>query len=325
MITAKELSGLTVPIVTPLTDSGDIDFNYVEKIVEHVLSAGVHWIFVSGGTGNFCSFTETERAELAKEVIRIVDGRARVMVGCMDATTRLSLRHVEHAAKAGADAVVIEPPFYYLSTNKEVINHYALIARSTEVPVVIYNIPPANKTTIDINLTRELASIPGVIGIKDSTSDFTYWQQLLNAFPGDDFALIQGQETLAGPSLLLGGHGLILAIANVVPHLAMDLYTSAKAGEVERTKRLQRELMRAFQIVDNYKVGEPADHSFDVTVGSFFAGLVAALHELGLCQSVAPLPFNQADESTIHRIREILAGLPPSGIGAQAEPEDSKI
>ena len=126
------------------------------------------------------------------------------------------------AAEAGADAVVVEPPFYYPCTEDDVISHYKAVAEVAQLPVVIYNIPEANKVDIDIQLTKKLAAISGVIGIKDSTSDFVYFQELLSAFSSSEFRLIQGQETLAGPSFLLGAHGAILSIGNVIPKLCVE-------------------------------------------------------------------------------------------------------
>ena len=110
--------------------------------------------------------------------------KGSVLIGCMDSSTPLAIKNVRLAARAGTDAVVVEPPFYYPCTDDEVVSHFSAVAQASALPLVIYNIPPANKINIMTALTERLSEVPGIIGIKDSTSDFIYLQQLLRAFPG---------------------------------------------------------------------------------------------------------------------------------------------
>jgi dihydrodipicolinate synthase/N-acetylneuraminate lyase len=318
MITGQALRGITIPIVTPVTADQSVDHDGLRRVVRHVLDGGVHTVFALGGTGNFCSFTSAERAAVTRTVAAEIRRRVPLMVGCMDSNTRLVVRNVEAAAEAGADVVVVEPPYYYPCTTEDVIEHFRTVAAASPVPILIYNIPAANKVNIDLNLTRRLAEIPGIIGIKDSTSDFVYWQQLIGAFAGSDFALIQGQETLAGPSLLSGGHGAILAIGNVVPRLCVQLYAAAVARNLADVTRLQGELMRAFRIVERHEEGGPAGQYYGVTVASFFAGLEAALHTLKLCDRVTTSPFARPSGVTVQRVRAILTALGSHAVPASA-------
>ena len=124
MITADELKGIIVPIVTPVTEHDAVDLHGLRRVVRYVLNGGVHGVFALGGTGNFCSFTAEERFEVARTVVEEVGGRVPVLVGCMDSSTRLVVRNVRHAAEAGADCVVVEPPFYYPCTGEDVLSHY---------------------------------------------------------------------------------------------------------------------------------------------------------------------------------------------------------
>jgi dihydrodipicolinate synthase/N-acetylneuraminate lyase len=318
MITGQALRGITIPIVTPVTADNKVDHDGLRRVVRHVLDGGVHTVFALGGTGNFCSFTSQERIAITRTVAAEIRGRVPLMVGCMDSSTRLMVQNVTAAAEAGADVVVVEPPYYFPCTNEDVIEHFRTVAKASPVPIVIYNIPAANKVTIDVNLTRRLAEIPRIVGMKDSTSDFVYWQQLVDAFTGSDFALIQGQETLAGPSLLMGGHGAILAIGNVVPRLCVRLYEAAVARDLAAVTRLQGQLMDAFRIVERHEEGGAKGQYYGVTVASFFAGLEAALQALKLCDRVTTAPFHRPSAAVAQRVREILAGLGPQTAPATA-------
>jgi dihydrodipicolinate synthase/N-acetylneuraminate lyase len=272
-----------------------------------VLDGGVHAIFALGGTGNFCSFTAEQRFEVARAVVREVGGKVPVLVGAMDSSTPLVIRNAQLAREAGADAIVVEPPFYYPCTEDDVLSHYRAVAEAAQIPVVIYNIPEANKVDIDVQLTKKLAAISGIIGIKDSTSDFVYFQELMSAFPGSGFRLIQGQETLAGPSFLLGAHGGILAIGNVIPKLCVELFEAGSAGKLKETSELQTRLVSIFGVCGKGGDDTISPDYYKVTVASFFTGLHCALDILGLCKRVVTLPFPTPSPSQYERVRGILA------------------
>jgi dihydrodipicolinate synthase/N-acetylneuraminate lyase len=275
--------------------------------VRHILDGGVHGVFAMGGTGNFCSFTAEERFEVARTVVQEVKGKVPVIVGGMDSSTRLVVRNARMAAEAGADAVVVEPPFYYPCTEEDVLSHYRAVAEAAQVPVVIYNIPEANKVDIDVQLTKKLADISGIVGIKDSTSDFVYFQELLAAFSDPGFRLIQGQETLAGPSFLLGAHGAILAIGNVIPRLCVELFEAGSAGKLKETSELQTRLVSVFEICKQGGDDTISPDYYKETVASFFTGLHCALDILGLCKRVVTVPFPTPSPAQYERVRGILA------------------
>jgi 4-hydroxy-tetrahydrodipicolinate synthase len=267
-------------------------------------------LFALGGTGNFCSFTAEERFEVARAVVEEVEGRVPVLVGCMDSSTRLVVRNVQLAAEAGADGVVVEPPFYYPCTEEDVLSHYRAAAEASELPIVIYNIPEANKVEIDLPMTRKLAAMPQIIGIKDSTSDFVGFQALLAEFASSEFRIIQGQETLVGASFLFGAHGAILAIGNVVPRLCVELYEAGCSGNLFETRQKQAQLLLAFDILKRTTADPHLDvPTYAVTVSSFFAGMECALDVLGVCKRVATAPYRRPLPAERERARGILAQL----------------
>jgi dihydrodipicolinate synthase/N-acetylneuraminate lyase len=313
MLASTELKGIIVPIVTPVTDNGGVDYDGLRRVIRYVLDGGVHAVFALGGTGNFCSFTAEERFEVARTTVQEVNGRVPVLVGCMDSSTVLAVRNVKLACDAGADAVVVEPPFYYPCTDDDVIAHYTAVAQASQVPVIVYNIPEANKVHIPVPLLEKLAAIPRIAGIKDSTSDFVYFQELLTTFGESHFRLIQGQETLVGASFLLGAHGAILSIGNVVPRLCVRLCEAGCAGRLDETMRLQGKLMTAFSVLSRPAGGSAVHTYYAHTVSSFFGGLHCALNILGLCDRIVTPPFSAPSQSDFDRIRATLDGLRSTG------------
>lgn len=309
MITAKDLKGMMIPVVTPVDENGGVDFDGLRRAVRYVMDGAVQSIFTLGGTGNFPSFTTEQRFEISQAVVQEVKGEVPVLVGCMDSSTPLVIKNVEFAAQAGADAIVVEPPFYYPATDDEIITHLVAVANATDLPIIIYNIPSANKVHIATDLVVRLAEIPGVVGIKDSTSDFIYHQQLLRAFSDSEFLVMQGQEPLAGASFLLKADGGVISIGNVVPKVCAELYKVGTAGKLDETNRVQADLMLAYDI---YRLPMPlstTSAAYSSTVGSFFAGLEAALNILGICRHIVTMPCKPPSKADYERVERILIKL----------------
>jgi dihydrodipicolinate synthase/N-acetylneuraminate lyase len=299
-ITSRNLRGIIPPVVTPVHRDETVDHEGLRRVVRRSLDGGVHGIFALGGTGNFCAFTPQERYEVAVTVVKEVDGCVPVLVGCMETSTRLTLQNIERAGEAGADAVVVETPYYYYCTEEDLLSHFKSLALGSPLPVVIYHNPVETKLRIDLALTQELARMPNVIGIKDSSYDFTHFQRLLSTFDRASFAVLQGQESLVAASFLLGAPGAILSIANIVPALCVQLFEAGTAGNVTEVRRLDALL--------NAAMGMLVEED-EMTTGSFFAGLECAMNALGLCEKVVTSPYSPPSQEHRRKVDEIIAYL----------------
>jgi dihydrodipicolinate synthase/N-acetylneuraminate lyase len=181
--------------------------------------------------------------------------------------------------------------------------HYSAVAAASELPIVMYNVPEANKVNIGTELTKRLAGIPKVIGIKDSTSDFVYFQELLAAFAGSPFRLIQGQETLVGASFLLGAHGAIFGASNIVPALSVQLYEAGIAGNIQETSKLQAQLMSVFGLLEREETDPVSGSYYRITVASYMAGFECCLDILGLCKKVTTTPYSGPEPALYERAK----------------------
>jgi 4-hydroxy-tetrahydrodipicolinate synthase len=296
------LTGIFPPLVTPLRDRDELDVPGFERLTEHVLAGGVHGLFLLGTTGEGPSLSWRLKAEVVERGCRQAGGRVPVMVGVTDPSFADALRLAERAAAAGADAVVIAPPYYLPLDQTELAGYVERFAAASPLPVLLYHIPSLTGVGFSPDTVRRLLDTPKVIGLKDSGRDMTYQhtvRRITAARP--DFSVLVGPEELLGEAILLGADGGMCGGANMVPRLYVDLYDAAKAGLLDRVRELHG---RVIAISDSiYSVGAGGS--------SYFRGLKCALACLGLCDDLPAEPyerFRPAEREEIRR-RLRLVGL----------------
>lgn len=290
-----KLEGLIVPLITPLCSDESLDEASLERLVEHVITGGVDSIFVLGSCGGFPGLDDAARERLLQVVCEQARGRASVLAGIGDTGTRRTIERGKRLARLGADAVVVTAPFYYIHTQEELVAHFTGIARAVDAPVVLYNIPQMVKVFIEPETVRQLAEVPGIIGLKDSAENMIKFQEFLGLHAAHpDFSVFQGAELLAAASLVQGADGVVLGLANVAPRLCRDLYDTAKFGHLPQTWALQKRLRHLYSIYEQ---------------GAWLAGLKAAVSELGLCGPMVMAPFRPPTDEERGRIRQTLMEL----------------
>jgi 4-hydroxy-tetrahydrodipicolinate synthase len=243
MATVQErLRGSIVPIVTPFTDSLEVDHAALARLIDWQIQQGSHAISVTGTTGEPSSLTTDEREAIFATTIRAVGGRVPVVLGTGSTNFEETLRLTRKAEELGADAALVIVPYYNRPSQEGLFQHFTLVARSTNLPVIVYNIPgrtAANMEPATLRRIRDRA--PNVIGVKESNRDFEQVTRVLHTL-GRDFLVYSGIEALCYPMLALGGAGHISATANLLPGKVADLYNFAAAGEWDRARDLHFEL-----------------------------------------------------------------------------------
>lgn len=238
--------GLMPAMVTPFDERGEVDLAATEAVVERFIEAGVDGISPLGSTGEFSHLTGDERKRFAEEVTRIVAGRVPVVVGAGAAGTKEMVELARHAESAGADAVLVVSPFYWKVGEEALYRHFAAVADSVNVPVLIYNLPML--TGIDLSpalIARIATECPNAVGIKDTVTEYGHTVSVLREVKPSrpDFSVLQGWEDLILPSLLAGADGSICAFANVAPELFIELVRSARSGDLGRAAELHRRVL----------------------------------------------------------------------------------
>src|SRR5690606_15059158 len=171
--------GIIPPMVTPLlSDNLSLDLKGVNNLLEHLIAGGVHGVFVLGTTGESTSLSYKTRIQLINESCKIVNGRIPVFVGITDTSIEESLHLASIAKKAGASYVVAAPPYYYGLGQEELFKYYWKLADSLPLPLFLYNMPSHTKINIEPKTVARLSEHPNIVGLKDSSANTVYFQNL---------------------------------------------------------------------------------------------------------------------------------------------------
>ena len=294
--------GIIPPMVTPLRDRDTLDAAGLERLIEHILAGGVHGLFILGTTGEGPSLSYRLRKELIERTCRQVKGRVPVLVGITDTSFTESLQVARWSADAGADAVVLAPPYYLPEGQPELQEYLAHLVPELPLPLFLYNMPALTKVSFEPETIRRAMDDPRIIGLKDSSGNMTYFHRavgLLRHRP--DWSLLIGPEELLADAVLAGGHGGVNGGANVFPHLYVRLFEAARAGDLARVRTLHAHVMT---VSDNlYRVGHHPSAGIK--------GLKCALSLLDLCDDCMAEPFQRFREPERARVRNILHELQP--------------
>jgi len=296
----KPLTGIIPPLVTPLSNYDTIDIDGLERLVEHTISGGVHGVFILGTTGEFASISYNLRRELIERTCKLVDGRVPVLVGITDSAFKESLNLAAIAEKSGADAVVLAPPYYFASGQPELLEYLQRIMINMPLPLFMYNMPVHTKITFDPETVLAASDIPGIIGLKDSSSNLAYLKLVQYALKDKkEFTFLVGPEEFMAEFVLTGGHGGVNGGANLFPRLYVDLYNAARDKNLIKVKILQEKVMQVSSTI--YGVGHYGS--------SYLKGLKCALSIKGICNDFMAEPFHKFKEPERKRIEEALSKI----------------
>ena len=225
-------TGIIPAMITPLSAGERVNEKAMRALVNHLIDGGIHGIFPVGTTGEFYGLSLEEKRAVFELVVDEVDGRVPVYGGAGAITTRECIQLVQIAEKAGIDAISILTPMFISPTQEELVGHYSRIAAETSLPILLYNNVPKTGVTISPATVVELSAVPNIVGVKDSSGDFTLTAEYIRLTRDADFSVLAGRDTLIHACLCHGGTGAIAACANVAPRLVVDIYEKYMAGDV---------------------------------------------------------------------------------------------
>ena len=272
----NKFKGTGVAIVTPFHQDGNIDFNALGKLIEHLISNGVNYIVALGTTGESVTLTKDEKVAVLNYILDTVEKRVPVVLGLGGNNTQDIIYCLKDYDLDRVDAILSVSPYYNKPTQEGIYQHYKMIGNSSPVPVILYNVPGRTASNISPETALRLANdIKNIIGIKEASGNIEQCMKIINNKP-NDFLVISGDDALTLPIISCGGDGVISVVANAFPKVFSEMVNFVLQGNL---KAAQKNHYKLLECIENLFVeGNPG-------------GIKAVLKILNITQDTMRLPL----------------------------------
>jgi 4-hydroxy-tetrahydrodipicolinate synthase len=240
-------NGVSTALVTPFRD-GEIDEPALRDLVELQIGAGIDGLVPCGSTGESATMSHAEHRRVMEIVVEAARGRVPVLAGAGSNNTREASALTSYAKAAGADGALLISPYYNKPTQDGIVAHYAEIARATDFPLVVYNVPGRTASNILPATLARLSEIEQIVGVKEACGDLGQVSEVVALCP-DDFCVLSGDDALTLPILAVGGGGVISTSANVAPQQMVEMVHAFGAGDLARAREIHLQLLPLFSVL----------------------------------------------------------------------------
>ncbi len=282
-------SGAFTALITPFRN-GEVDLEALEGLVEFQIQQGINGLVPCGTTGETPALSEEEDRLVVETVVRMTNGRVPVVAGTGSNSTQMAIKYTKMAEKAGADGSLQVAPYYNKPTQEGLYRHFAAIAKSTSLPLILYNIPGRTSVTINPETMARLAEIPNIVGVKDSTLSMNMVSDV-RYLCGEEFDILSGDDPMVLPLMALGGTGVISVASNVAPGAVSDMVGALNSGDFERGRELHYELLPLFRAL--FVETNPIP-------------VKAAASLLGFCSDEMRLPLVPMAGENLRKLQEVI-------------------
>ena len=234
-------TGAMTALVTPFRDR-EVDTRALEALVEAQIAGGIDALVPCGSTGEAATLTHEEHLAVVRAVVRAARGRLPVIAGTGSNSTAEAIRLTRGAEEAGADAALLISPYYNKPTQDGIYRHYAAVADTTGLPLILYNIPGRTGSNITPDTIARLARLPNIAGVKEASGNLAQVLEIIDE-SGADFGIYSGDDILTLPIMAAGGHGVIAVGANLMPRAYVELTDALLAGDLERARMQNHRLL----------------------------------------------------------------------------------
>ena len=270
-----EVRGSMVAMVTPF-QNGDVDWSCLDALVDRQVDGGTDWLVALGTTAESPTLTKTEREKTLDAVIARAAGKCSVMAGTGSNNTIEAVNRTKQAASAGANAALVVAPSYNRPTPEGLFRHYAKVAESTDLPIVLYNVPARTGVNIDNDVVVRLRDrFSNIVAIKDATGGVNHITDLLGRC---DIAVLSGDDSLTWPFMALGAVGVISVIANLCPSLMKSMVAAGLAGNAAAAQEVHRKVYDLAMGIGRY-----GPNPLPIKTAMAVNGLLADEFRLPLC------------------------------------------
>ncbi len=287
----KEFIGTGVALVTPLDNHNNVDFDALERLVNHQIENGIDYLVVQGTTGEPATLTEEERAQVREAIIKINNGRLSLVLGIGGNNTQGILDEIKAVDLSSFDAILSVAPYYNKPTQEGFYQHFKAIADVSPKPIILYNVPGRTAKNMDPQTVFRLASdCNNIIGINEAGNDVHQYLELIKNKP-EDFLIISGDDDLVIGVVLAGGAGVISVLGQAYPKEFSDMIRLGLKGDAKEAYKIHYQLMDMIGLI--FEENNPA-------------GVKALMNTMGICQKNVRLPLVEASAELQEKINTFI-------------------
>ena len=286
-----DIHGVVPPTVTAFHEDESVDYETTAAHARFVANRGVHGVFPLGTNGEFALLTPEERREVIEAVVEEIDD-VPVIAGVGAPSTKETIANARHAARVGADGIVVVTPYYYPLDDQAAVDHYRRVVEAVDLPTYVYHIPSKTGNSLSRKAAAAIANLDGIAGLKDSSKNVPWLGQVIDDNP--ELTFVSGSDSLLFAGLEIGCAGMVSAVANAFPELVVSLYDAYDDGDEERARELQSTV---FDVRDALKQGP------------YMSGVKTALALQGFDAGPLRSPLRRMDDAQREELAEALTGM----------------
>lgn len=287
----KKFSGTITAIVTPFLEDGSVDIGALKKLVEFQIKGGVSGIVPCGSTGEAATLDDEEKRLVIQTVVDVVKKRVTVIAGAGSNDTAKAVKLSQIAKSCGADALLHVTPFYNKPTPKGLMAHFKAIAKATDLPIILYNVPGRTGSNVTAQTTLKIAKeVPQVVGVKEASGNINQIGDIIKG-AAKNFSVLSGDDALTYPMMALGGDGIISVVSNEIPKEMSALTKAVLEGNWVKARKLHFEWLDLMNI--NFVETNPQP-------------VKTALVLMDKIKEVFRLPLVSMEEKSKEKLKEVL-------------------
>lgn len=286
-------TGCGTALVTPFAEDASLDEPAIRRLARRQVEQGMHFVVPVGTTGEAPTLSAAEHQRVVALVVEAVEGKVPVLAGAGGYDTHQVVRAAAAVREAGADGILSVAPYYSKPTQEGLYRHYAAIAESTPLPIVLYNVPGRTGCNIEPATVERLAAIPNIVGVKEASGNVFQIADVRRRVP-PPFLVLSGDDALTVPVMALGGDGVISVAGNEVPHDMAQLVEHCERGDFKTARVLHERLLPLLQA--NFLEANPMP-------------VKAVMSLMGLLSPVYRLPMVPPTDATVARLDDVCRAL----------------
>ncbi|WP_208590937.1 4-hydroxy-tetrahydrodipicolinate synthase [Gracilibacillus suaedae] len=233
-------------MVTPFDQNGDIDYGKTERLINYLLQNGTDALVVAGTTGESPTLSKEEKLSLIKFTVKTVNGRVPIIAGTGSNNTRESIEMTKKVETIGVDGVMLVAPYYNKPSQEGLYQHFKVIAESTTLPVMLYNIPGRTSVNVNPETIIELAKIDNIVSVKEASGNLDVMTKIIRE-TDQDFSLYSGDDHLTLPAVAIGAHGIVSVSSHIIGNEMNEMVAACQNGDILRAQQLHQYLLPIMQ------------------------------------------------------------------------------